>query len=147
MVPGIELRNTYSGNTGTIRFTTIADGAGGNITFAGSETAASGEIPSTMTSNHAVRYQGGFGFKASTTATASKFWFGTATPGTNQAVTQRFTILADGNVGIGTTSPNSSLEVNGILRIFDSAQGQGNLSALNTKEENFLVIVINLLTK
>ena len=49
--------------------------------------------------------------------------------------TTRVSFLNDGNVGIGTNAPNEALEVNGLIRIFDSAANKGNISALNTSDQ------------
>ncbi|MEI6296945.1 MAG: hypothetical protein WCO84_04855 [bacterium] len=51
--------------------------------------------------------------------------FGTRTNGAN--VTERIRITSNGNVGIGTISPNAKLEVVGSVKITDGTQGDGKI--------------------
>jgi hypothetical protein len=75
------------------------------------------DIPSTITSQHPSRYPGLFGYDASTTSAASRFYFLGSPAGTNQTATELMSILNTGNVGINTTFPLQVLDVNGVMRL------------------------------
>ncbi|SVE65000.1 uncharacterized protein METZ01_LOCUS517854, partial [marine metagenome] len=105
-VPALEITN-IAGADSTISINTIADGAGGHMDFGGQKSSST-EVATTMTSQHSTRYQSTFGWTGSTSDTIARFYFRTASPGTNSATSERLTILANGSVGIGCITPNAS---------------------------------------
>jgi hypothetical protein len=100
---GLELTagnsNTTSKYTPAIKFgSTDSDFATTNPKFGAAITAEA-------TSNYNTNTSGGM---------ALGFWTSPNTPGTGSGLVQRMTVTEAGNVGIGTTSPNALLTVNGI---------------------------------
>jgi hypothetical protein len=110
--PALVLQNTHSTTYGSLGLYPQQDGAGGWISF-GANVTSNSEIPSTITSQHSDRYPGLFGYDASTTSATSRFYFLGSPAGTSQTATELMSILNTGNVGIGTTNPQSLLDVNG----------------------------------
>ena len=108
-LPALKITN-IAGADGTISINAIGDGAGGHIDFGGQKSSGT-ERATIMTSQHGSRYQAQIGWLGSTTATGSRFYFQTANPGSNQTTSERLSILANGNVGIGEDSPISPLTI------------------------------------
>ena len=107
--------NAYPGVyiPGKMTFISLPDGAGGNISFSGEVTGQASGKPSTMTGNGSTRHQGTIGWYGDGGSTSSHFFIATAPNGTNQSVSTRLRIQANGYIGVNEVSPNAYLHVRG----------------------------------
>jgi hypothetical protein len=75
---------------------------------------------------------------------AFQIW--TSNQGTSGSVlTQKFTLTADGNVGIGTTSPSDKLDVNGSTIITGSLNVSANITCLSLTETSTEAVKYNII--
>ena len=107
--------NAYPGVyiPGKMTFISLPDGAGGNISFSGEVTGQASGKPSTMTGNGVTRHQATMGWYGDGSSTSSHFFIATAPNGTNQSVSTRLRIQANGYIGVNEVSPNAYLHVRG----------------------------------
>ena len=111
-----KVTNTYGAGVffpGKITFVSLPDGAGGNISFSGEPTGQASGKPSTMTGNAGTRHQATMGWYGDGSSTSSHFFIATAPNGTNQSVSTRLRIQANGYIGINEVTPDAYLHVRG----------------------------------